>query len=464
MFTCYLSASSASGAVTSRRPRTPWRAFMVVGAALALPAVALLVASTDVQPRAQESFFWRDRWQPMDESPERAGHTVVFDHTRSKLFLFGGIDRSGQPVTEARLMLGTPTLAKASTGLEAAVRWAVLRANGGAPSPRYDHASVFDSSRARLVVVGGRDASGPFESEVFVFDPEGNSWASDGNSSGPDPRFGHAAAYDPGGDRLLLYGGIGDTGQVFDDLWQFGFADQTWVRLQAPDGPGPRYGHSMSAGGLRNSQGFAGLALFGGSDGCTVKGDVWVLGPTQRAGGLEWREVHMDPGETGPGPRVWPASGGWARQLYVVGGLTEGFRPADTDTVWTLQIDEALATGTSYWWRPDTVGGPPSPRFGATLTRVDQTAVPGWLFSLVGGHAWFDDGYAPGADSWAYLWPQDPPAPYDFTPPPPTPTPQRTPLPTLEPPVRCPTGASPTASRTPTSQNSLLIFLPVAWK
>lgn len=269
--------------------------------------------------------------------------------------------------------------------------------------------------------------------------------------NGPAGRWGHSAVYDSDGDRMFVYGGIDDNGHVLDDLWEYRFQDGAWRRLSATEGPGPRFGHSMSAGEQRTTTPFHGFAIFGGSDGCVVHEDVWVFVPTGASGAFQWRQVQMDSGTAGPGPRVWPASVAWAYQFVTVGGLTSGYEPAQTDIVWTIDLSRALASGTGRWYARYMVGGPPQPRFGATLTRVDQTAVPFWLFALVGGYVWSGDEYAPRADSWAYLWPPDPPPPPGFTPPWPSPTPVRTPIPTWQVPVPCPQLTSPVSSSTATA-------------
>jgi hypothetical protein len=105
----------------------------------------------------------------------------------------------------------------------------------------------------------------------------GATWSHlESTTDGPEPRFGASAIYDPIGDRVLLFGGIGgdDGSPTFGDTWQLSLAgDPQWTRLSLPTAPPPRCFASMVYDARRQR-----LVLFGGreTDGTSLR-DLWFL-------------------------------------------------------------------------------------------------------------------------------------------------------------------------------------------
>src|SRR3990172_5984924 len=61
-------------------------------------------------------------------------------------------------------------------------------------------------------------------------------------ASGPPPRRNAAAIYDPAGDRVVLFGGRGSSGDRAD-LWALDLVTDTWAELPGGAGPSPRFTH-----------------------------------------------------------------------------------------------------------------------------------------------------------------------------------------------------------------------------
>jgi hypothetical protein len=87
---------------------------------------------------------------------------------------------------------------------------------GNSPPPRYLHAAV-SLSNGNVFIAGGKDASGKFLSDAYVFDGNAKSFGSALTLSGLPARAGSAAGL-LAGDKVLLAGGLAtnasDTGRV----------------------------------------------------------------------------------------------------------------------------------------------------------------------------------------------------------------------------------------------------------
>ena len=97
----------------------------------------------------------------------------------------------------------------------------------------------------------------------------------------PPAREDHTWTLDPGARVAYLFGGR-DGGTVFDDLWRYELATNTWTAL-APDGPRPtaRLGHTGTwVDGV-------GLVVWSGQRGSTFFDDIWAYDPAAN----RWREL-----------------------------------------------------------------------------------------------------------------------------------------------------------------------------
>jgi hypothetical protein len=105
-------------------------------------------------------------------------------------------------------------------------------------------------------------------------------WSRLAGSRGPAAREDATWTVDPDGGGAYLFGGR-DGQTVFDDLWRFDLATDTWSRIRTGRGPSARFGHS--AAWLEG----IGLVVFGGQRGTRFLDDLWVHVPaTER-----WRQL-----------------------------------------------------------------------------------------------------------------------------------------------------------------------------
>ncbi len=190
--------------------------------------------------------------------------------------------------------------------------WA--RRNGTDPTARIGAAMVYDSTRDRTVLFGGRDRNGNYLNDTWEYD--GTTWTRVATTTQPSPRYLAGVAFDSGRGVTVLYGGwdsnyLGDTwewdgsnwsqilasttdvhhsmGMAYDPLrqvvvryggsapggrdigtWEYDGSAWTVVTISSP--PGFRSGHEMVF-----APSLGKILLYGGqAPGGTYKSDTWT--------------------------------------------------------------------------------------------------------------------------------------------------------------------------------------------
>jgi hypothetical protein len=144
------------------------------------------------------------------------------------------------------------------------------------PPTRTSSALVYDASRNRAILYGG--ALHPrYFGDTWSLDLETWRWKEIRSFPHPEARVRSAMAVDPDSGRVLLYGGVrGPYSQRYSDLWALDLATDTWQLLENdnPQSPGARGGFLGTA--FHPETGL--LTLFGGRS--SVEGhhnDTWNL-------------------------------------------------------------------------------------------------------------------------------------------------------------------------------------------
>lgn len=199
---------------------------------------------------------------PTTSPPARSGHDMAYDPVRQRVILFGGFPDSGVRLGDTWEWDGTTWTA---------------RSPATSPSARSGHRMAWDPVRNVIVLFGGRiDGTGAFyQADTWTWN--GTTWALV-SSTGPSAREGVALAWDPGfmGGRLMLFGGIGNSGNRADTLAWDGAA---WSTVSLSASPSGRVFHDMIY-----SPTLGKVLLFGGSTGgsasATFFSDTWVFDRT----------------------------------------------------------------------------------------------------------------------------------------------------------------------------------------
>ena len=137
-----------------------------------------------------------------------AAHTAIYDPVRDRMVVFGGVDNSSYLNDVWALSLaGTPA-------------WAQLAPEGTLPSGRQLHTAIYDLARDRMVTFAGRSDGGLLR-DVWALSLAGTPAWTELAPAGtpPSAREFHTAIYHPVGDRMVVYGGIDETGNLPDDVW-----------------------------------------------------------------------------------------------------------------------------------------------------------------------------------------------------------------------------------------------------
>ena len=119
---------------------------------------------------------------------------------------------------------------------------------GDGPDAREDHTWTLDPSTRTGYLFGGRDGSTVYD-DIWAFDLASDTWRElDPGGKGPAARFGHEAVWVDGVGLVVWAGQAGPTA-FFDDLWAYDPAANDWSRLPN-DGPKPvaRYGSCSAVG------------------------------------------------------------------------------------------------------------------------------------------------------------------------------------------------------------------------
>lgn len=146
----------------------------------------------------------------------------------------------------------------------------------GQPSARKNHTAIRDTypgSGNRVVIWGGYESAPtwPFMAPTNtggIYDLSTDSWATVSTVNAPSPRAGHSAVWD--GERMLIWGGWGASGELLADGGWYSPATDSWERLEdSLTGGAARAGHTAAW----TPQG---LVVWGGSkDADAPEGEHW---------------------------------------------------------------------------------------------------------------------------------------------------------------------------------------------
>ena len=183
--------------------------------------------------------------------------------------------------------------------------WTELTPSGTPPAARGATTGVYDPASNRMIIFGGRDASGNNRNDVWVLadaDGEGTTpsrWIrliADDAAGSPPARSGHSAVYDSTNNRMIIFGGCSaNCAPALKDVWALANANgiggtPAWTQLSPGAGPAARTNAAAAYDPAANE-----LIVFGGQDGsanpCSTFSDTWIL---QSANGLSGASAWLE--------------------------------------------------------------------------------------------------------------------------------------------------------------------------
>ncbi|MCC6783094.1 MAG: hypothetical protein IT457_09640 [Planctomycetes bacterium] len=193
-------------------------------------AGVLLVGGLDAQGQAlADTWLWNASagWQQLFTFalPARLNHALGCDLSAPggpRVYLFGGTDGT-QWFGDLRWL--------DTSGFPA--RWRTITTSG-APPARDTHALAVDELRHQLVLFGGRDAQGNVLADTWTFDLVAQSWTQRLPAHAPSPRMNHALVWDRARARVVLLGGYAPQSGFLGDVWDWNGVD--WQQRVAESG------------------------------------------------------------------------------------------------------------------------------------------------------------------------------------------------------------------------------------
>ena len=174
----------------------------------------------------------------------------------------------------------------------------------GGPGARGRYAMSVDWDREWMILHGGRyraASSGDYDmyDDVWAFDLATDTWVELSSGDGPDARVSHAGVVADG--KFIIHGGNssanGMSYTALEDVWAFDLDAKTWSELSTTDGPDERLFHAgaVSDDG-KTYYSFAGVRSF-----TSFLNELWALDLET----LQWTELH-DGDDDAPTPRMAP--------------------------------------------------------------------------------------------------------------------------------------------------------------
>jgi hypothetical protein len=145
--------------------------------------------------------------------PGRSSMGATYDPTSNRLTVFGGFNFG---------LLNDVWVLDHANGLGGTGNWTELSPTGEPPTARTEHTAVYDPQTNGMLVFAGDDNSGPLDELWLLSNANGlggtPNWMLLSPTGGPPPeRILHSAVFDENGNRMTVFGGIGE--DRLNDVW-----------------------------------------------------------------------------------------------------------------------------------------------------------------------------------------------------------------------------------------------------
>ncbi len=234
------------------------------------------------------------------------------------------------------------------------------------PGERQQAAMAFDPGSQKVVLFGGYRGPGVALGDTWEWD--GAAWTQPALSTQPPARAGHGLAYDPQRGRVILFGGGDPSGHAapLGDTWEYLRAPAGWQRLaDTGTGPSARSLPAMATAPIGTAipgpMPEQGVLLFGGlSASGALLGDTWVW----RGASGRWEPRGVPGASCGTNPAA-PAcrSGGALSSVHPAGGtrqaLLVGGRTGES-TLGTATYDDGVWRWNGLSWARAQIETPPT--------------------------------------------------------------------------------------------------------
>ncbi|MDD5687878.1 MAG: kelch repeat-containing protein [Elusimicrobia bacterium] len=194
--------------------------------------------------------FNTNNWTKVDTIPSPtacAYSCAAYDSFNNKIILFGGQTYESVKSSQTWIYhISGSSWTRGSYG----------------PSSRKGAAGCYDSENKKIILFGGENESGTFLSDTWAYDCNTNIWSNRNPSAIPTVRTEASMIYDSRNKKTVLFGGIGITNLLKNDVWYYSYDNNKWSTSSPASPPSARYGFSLNyISSLQKA------FLFGGRDG-----------------------------------------------------------------------------------------------------------------------------------------------------------------------------------------------------
>lgn len=291
---------------------------------------------------------WFEFNPPAPRPNVRYGTAAVFDPVLRDLVTFAGFTDQGRFEDTWRFDVDQ-------------ARWREVATASAHPPKRCLHSASHDRLRHRMIIYGGQD-NGALR-DIWAFDLAQNSWSDLTPAHTPAGRWFPANIYDARQHRILIFGG--NLGAAYTaEVWAFDLNNTTWQQL-APAGAAPAPREGAAAVYIESEDR---MLVFGGR-GQTHYHEVWalenlsgtaVVGDRESAAPQSFRLLGNHPNPFNPGTVIayeLPQAAWVSIKIYDTKGrliktLLDQFRAAGRHELkWegTNQAGKAVASGTYFY-------------------------------------------------------------------------------------------------------------------
>jgi hypothetical protein len=186
---------------------------------------------------------WTNLWGSWPQT--RYSHAMAYDSDRKLMVMYGGQAAAAGPFYNDTWEWDP---ARSS--------WTQRVNTGTDAGTRSGHALVYDPGTKRVFMFSGwQPSAGFYIPGQAEWDPVGSAWVTRPNvSPQPTPRHEHAMVYNPDRQRIVMFGGYDETTFRRQDIWEWNGATGTWEDCTPPGAatkPAARFGHTLAYDSVR---------------------------------------------------------------------------------------------------------------------------------------------------------------------------------------------------------------------
>jgi hypothetical protein len=232
----------------------------------------------------------------------RFNHPMVYDSDRKEIVLFGGFSASDR--------IGDTWIYNIASNT-----WTLVPTQSS-PSRRSDPAAAYDANNKKVIIFSGYGRDDQMQGDTWAFDTETRTWTQMSPATSPARRYGSMMVYDTYTGKCLLFGGhlTAEDGRDLgyeNEIWAYDYAADSWEKIPTNTKPPARYWTDVAYDPEGNR-----IILFGGSQGGgNDLGDTWVYSCRE----AKWTQVSST---VSPSARSQPsmAYDTQTKKTYMFGG------------------------------------------------------------------------------------------------------------------------------------------------